>query len=333
MEQPSFSSTTNGKRGFQFTLRVVPIAIIGLTSLLVLKAVGIVAAGGYSFPLAQNQAFPNFSRIVMGWSPEFPVDPMTTAALGKKNESPAEAAAPPANPPATPPAAQVAANTPGADAAAPGAAPAPAVEKIEAKSSDPNTMQSGSAAAPTPIPDAATSETEQALLLRLQARREALEKREEEMRLREGLLQAAEKRLEDKIGDLKTAEDVNAEMGGVAGNLPKSEAEKALRNLVTMYETMRPKDAAKVFETLDASVQLQLARGMNPRKMSEVMAAMSPDAAAKLTAMMFGNGPKEAAVADGGMPKGSALPPGELERLPAPAADTALPAGNATTAP
>ena len=50
-----------------------------------------------------------------------------------------------------------------------------------------------------------------------------------------------------------------------------------------MYEAMKPKDAARVFDRLDLKVLVPVVNAMNPRKMSEVLAAMSPEAAERLT--------------------------------------------------
>ena len=64
---------------------------------------------------------------------------------------------------------------------------------------------------------------------------------------------------------------------------PAVEEAKAIKNLVIMYESMKPKDAARVFDRLGLDVLVPVVQQMNPRKMSEVMAAMSPDRAEKLT--------------------------------------------------
>ena len=37
-----------------------------------------------------------------------------------------------------------------------------------------------------------------------------------------------------------------------------------------MYENMRPKDAAKIFDRLDLKIQVDLVAQMNPRKMSDI---------------------------------------------------------------
>ena len=50
-----------------------------------------------------------------------------------------------------------------------------------------------------------------------------------------------------------------------------------------MYENMKPKDAARIFDRLDMKILVEVSTQMNPRKMSEVLAQMSPDAAQRLT--------------------------------------------------
>ncbi len=49
---------------------------------------------------------------------------------------------------------------------------------------------------------------------------------------------------------------------------------------------MKPKDAAAIFDQLEMSVLLRVARAMNPRKMAPIMAKMNPSRAQELTAGM-----------------------------------------------
>jgi flagellar motility protein MotE (MotC chaperone) len=64
----------------------------------------------------------------------------------------------------------------------------------------------------------------------------------------------------------------------------KSEADNArFKSIVTMYENMKPKDAAKVFDRLDMSVLLEIASQIAPRKMSDILGLMTPEAAERLT--------------------------------------------------
>ncbi len=130
------------------------------------------------------------------------------------------------------------------------------------------------------------SPAEKAILERLGERREELEGRTRELEMRERLLNSAEKKLDGRVGDLKALEEKS---GGRAGK-PTAEEAKAIKNLVIMYESMKPKDAARVFDGLGLDVLVPVVQQMNPRKMSEVLAAMSPDRAKKLTVALASSG-------------------------------------------
>ena len=50
-----------------------------------------------------------------------------------------------------------------------------------------------------------------------------------------------------------------------------------------MYENMKAKDAARIFDRLDMRILLEVATQINPRRMSDILAQMSPEAAERLT--------------------------------------------------
>jgi flagellar motility protein MotE (MotC chaperone) len=127
----------------------------------------------------------------------------------------------------------------------------------------------------THVPSAA----ERAILERLQERREELDKRSRELDIREGLIAEAEKRVEAKLAEIKEAK---AQLAIAVQQRDAAEAAR-LKGLVTMYENMKPRDAAKIFDHLDASVLMEVAAQINPRAMSEILALMSPDSAERLT--------------------------------------------------
>lgn len=123
------------------------------------------------------------------------------------------------------------------------------------------------------------SPAEMAVLGSLTARREEIDKRGKDLDLREQMLNAAEKRVEDRIAELKAIEArIN---GQIAAN--DKQNEERLADVVKMYETMKPKDAARIFERLDMGVLIDVSKRMQPRKMSAVLAVMDPVAAQELT--------------------------------------------------
>ncbi|MCP8937332.1 hypothetical protein NK718_02285 [Alsobacter sp. SYSU M60028] len=150
----------------------------------------------------------------------------------------------------------------------------------------------------------AVSPAQRGLLERLGERREQMEQRQRELDLREEALKAADKRLEQRLNELREIE--------TKGTAAKSEPDASLRSLVTMYETMKPKEAARVFEKLELPVLVPVVTAMNARKMAEVLAAMSPESASRLTVELA----KGAARPPAPSPvAGAALPPGELQAI------------------
>jgi flagellar motility protein MotE (MotC chaperone) len=108
---------------------------------------------------------------------------------------------------------------------------------------------------------------------------EELDTRNRDLEMRENLLKVAEKRLEAKVSELRSTESrVNTAMG----TRDKVEAER-FKGIITMYENMKSKDAARIFDRLDMRILVEVSTQMNPRKMSEILGQMSPDAAERLT--------------------------------------------------
>ena len=56
-----------------------------------------------------------------------------------------------------------------------------------------------------------------------------------------------------------------------------------IANLVNVYQTMKPADAARIMSTLDMKVLIDVAQRMSSRKIAPIMAAMDSATAKKLT--------------------------------------------------
>ncbi len=117
------------------------------------------------------------------------------------------------------------------------------------------------------------------LLQDLAKRREELEEREQTLILREGLLAAAEHRIEGKIEELKA---VKVEIEGLIKVYDEQE-EKEIGELVSIYEKMKPKDAARIFDQLDMDVLLDVLQRMKASKTAPVLAAMDSNRAQEIT--------------------------------------------------
>jgi flagellar motility protein MotE (MotC chaperone) len=143
------------------------------------------------------------------------------------------------------------------------------------------------------------SAAERALLERLGERRQELDKRARELDIREGLIAEAEKRMEARLAEIKTTQ---AQL--VVAAEKKDEAEAArFKGLVTMYENMKPRDAAKIFDRLNVDVLLEVASQINPRRMSDILAQMSAETAEKLTVELASRAKAVAKGGDAELPK------------------------------
>lgn len=149
--------------------------------------------------------------------------------------------------------------------------------------------------------DLGRSKSERVVLERLRARRKELDEREARQQLREDLLKAAEARIEQRVAELK---DLEQRIGLAVDEKEKKEQEEFM-NLARMYETMRAKDAARIFDRLELSILVKVARAMKPAKVADVMAKMSADAAERLTVEL----------ATGGKATPAAMPAGELPKI------------------
>src|SRR3546814_17091245 len=56
-------------------------------------------------------------------------------------------------------------------------------------------------------------------------------------------------------------------------------SEAQMQSLVKIYESMKPKDAARIFEELDMEVLLEVVERMKERKTAPILAEMNPERA------------------------------------------------------
>ncbi len=121
--------------------------------------------------------------------------------------------------------------------------------------------------------------TERAVLERLSERRMELDLLSEELEMRTALIDAAEARLAERIASL---EEIEAKIAALVKER-KAIDDAQFRGLISMYENMKPGDAAKIFDELNMDILLKVARAINPRKMAPILAKMNTEKAMSLT--------------------------------------------------
>ena len=125
----------------------------------------------------------------------------------------------------------------------------------------------------------ANSAAEVDVLTSLSKRRAELDARSQSLDMQANLIAAAEKRVDDKIASLK---DLETQMKDLLGQRDAAE-QVQLTALVKTYSSMKPADAARIFNTLDDGVELNVAAQMKADVLGAILAKMQPDAAEKLT--------------------------------------------------
>lgn len=131
-----------------------------------------------------------------------------------------------------------------------------------------------------PPPDRDVNEYDLRVLQDLVRRRKVLDKRERAIALREGLLKAAEKRVEQKIGQLRTIQTA------IKADLATAQKRRNARfnKLIKIYSNMKPKDAARVFDEMPLAILLDLVGGMKEGISAPILAAMTSGKARQVTA-------------------------------------------------
>jgi flagellar motility protein MotE (MotC chaperone) len=168
---------------------------------------------------------------------------------------------------------------PGSDAApaAPQAAPAPAAVQERHAAVAPAAPPTQAARDAVPV-----SDEEKALLLDLRKRREVLEARAHELDQRDGVMAAAEKKLAARVEELAA---LQTRLETLEAARQQHDAQN-WAGLVHVYENMKPRDAAVIFDALDMQVLLGVLDRMNERKAAPILAAMEPDRARLATQML-----------------------------------------------
>jgi flagellar motility protein MotE (MotC chaperone) len=198
-----------------------------------------------------------------------------------------------------------------------GAATTPAASS----STSPSVAEQAAAAATNTSADPDDAETSSAqvdVLTSLSKRRSELDGRERDLDMRENLIAAAEKRVDGKIDSLKQLQS----------SIQALLEQKQLDALVKTYSSMKPKDAARIFDSLDEAVALSVAAQMKPDVLAPIIGAMQSDAAQKLT-VRLANRLKVSAQQQQTAALAQAMP---TAPVPAPPAAT-TPAPAATAAP
>lgn len=231
------------------TVRLLPIVVMATSALLALKTVGLVTGGGYtlsgaSLAFAQEEGSTAEQSIAIG---ESPVGAELDFGYSQDQLDAAEAAA------------------------------RSLFSDGGANSADNVLYELDGAGQPVPFGEGGG--TRLVIEERLGERRAQLDALEDELETRLALVEAAERRVEERLAELQ---EVEARINALVDTQETEEAEQFQR-LVSMYENMRPAEAAAIFDDLDMGILTRVGQQMNPRRLGPIIARMAPAKAQQLT--------------------------------------------------
>lgn len=131
-----------------------------------------------------------------------------------------------------------------------------------------------------PVQDKSFSQSELEILQKLAKRREELDIRERTLEQKVGVLKAAEAQIDAKIVKLKELERTISDLVGVYNEQERDR----MNNLVKIYSTMKPKEAARLFNEMEMSLLVRVFEKMKESKSAPILALMDSAKATALTA-------------------------------------------------
>ena len=120
------------------------------------------------------------------------------------------------------------------------------------------------------------------LLQNLVRRREELDHWQKNIEVKEAALDATEKRVNDKISQI---EAMKKEVSNLLAQYNEKEDAK-IRSLVKIYQSMKPKDAARIFDELDMPILLLVVDKMPEKNTAPILALMDPKKAKQITVQL-----------------------------------------------
>lgn len=134
-------------------------------------------------------------------------------------------------------------------------------------------------------PNNSFTQSEIMILQELAERREAMDVRSKEIDRKAIQLKVAEDEIDKKI---KQLQDYEQRLKKLITEYNHKEKEK-INSLVKLYSTMKPKDAARIFNSLDMSILVPLLKEMKPSVSSAILSQMNAEKARAVTTELVGN--------------------------------------------
>lgn len=134
-------------------------------------------------------------------------------------------------------------------------------------------------------PNKEFTQSEILILQELAERRESLDLRAKEIDRKSIQLKVAEEEIDKKI---KQLQDYEQRLKELMIEYNQKEKEK-MSSLAKLYTNMKPKDAARIFNTLEMSILVPLLKEMKPSSSSAILSQMDSEKAKAVTGELIGH--------------------------------------------
>ena len=136
-------------------------------------------------------------------------------------------------------------------------------------------------------PNAASCQTDistQEMVQAIQKKNQSLHQKEESIAAQELALTLSHQAVDQKLAELKQAEDSLLQ----AISLSQTAAQSDIANLTSVYASMKPKQASRLFEEMEPEFASGFLGLMPPESAAEIMAGLSPQKAYAISILLAG---------------------------------------------
>ena len=135
---------------------------------------------------------------------------------------------------------------------------------------------------PNLVPPPMNQQHDVEVLAALDKRRKELEQAEKKIKEREALVKVMENKVLDQTNKLQEIRTLIEDKI----KTKRKESKETIQKLIKIYQAMKPKEAAEIFNDLETDILLDVLKGMPPMKSAPILAKMETEKARNVTELL-----------------------------------------------
>lgn len=153
-----------------------------------------------------------------------------------------------------------------------------ALAQEEESENDP-VWSEGAPSGPEEIKPSPENKTEKNILENLSSRRKELEEWSASIAMKENILNATENKINRKMEELR---ELKFQVAKLLDQYEQKE-QKKIKRMVKIYENMKSKNAAEIFERMNMEILMEVISNMKESKAAPILAKLRPERAKEIT--------------------------------------------------